>query len=84
MTETMNDLIRAAARRPVDVAQPEPHVAPKVGDVGIGRGGSAAPRSKPVRSNEVVNARLRAGFRVVRSAALRDGLSVDLDNPWGH
>jgi hypothetical protein len=80
MSQSMNDLLREAAGRHVDVAQP--YVAPKIGDIGIGRGGSTAPRSKPARSNEVVNARLRAGFRVVRSAALRDGLSIDLDDPW--
>jgi hypothetical protein len=83
MTETMNDLLRRAAGRDVDVAQlDEPQVAPKVGDIGIGRGGTAAVRVKPASTNEVVNARLRAGFRVVRSAALRDGLSIDLDDPW--
>jgi hypothetical protein len=83
MTETMNDLLRRAAGHRVDVAQPEPHVTPQPGDIGIGRGGSAAVSRRRATTNEVVNARLRAGFRLVRSAQLRDGVSVDLDAPWG-
>jgi hypothetical protein len=93
MTEhaAFNRAIRAAAGHPGDdrweQASPSESwsrgVALKPGDIGVGRGGSAAPHRRRATANEVVNARLRAGFRVVRSAALRDGLSIDLDDPWG-
>jgi hypothetical protein len=78
---SFNDLVRRAAGHRVDVAAPEPDVPLKLGSIGIGRGGAAAVRARAT-SNEDVNRRLRAGFRLVRSAQLRDGVSVDLDDPW--
>ena len=79
---SFNDLVRRVAGHHADVAQPAPHVAPQPGDIGIGRGGSAAVPRRRTTTHEIVNARLRAGFRLVRSAQLRGGVTVDLDSPW--
>jgi hypothetical protein len=88
----MNDLIRAAAVRSVDTAQREPSAVPKPGrivkpgSIGIGRGGTAAVRTKPAPSHALVNARLRRAARIVRDVQLGNGLTFDLgvDDPWGH
>jgi hypothetical protein len=79
MTRSMNDVIRAAAGRSVPALEPEQ---PPAGDI-IGRGvpGPAAFPRRPI-TNAVVNERIRAGARIVRSVQLRDGLAIDLDDPW--
>jgi hypothetical protein len=78
-TQTMNDLLRRAAGRSPsereEVEEREP-----VGDVGIGRGGAAAPHT-PKPTNDQINAAIRlAGHRATRRIDL-DG--VDLTQVFG-
>jgi hypothetical protein len=75
----MNDLIRASLGRTIE---PAPELERPAGDI-LGRrkpGPAAFPR-KPM-TNALVNERIRAGARIVRSVQLRDGLNLDLDDPW--
>jgi hypothetical protein len=82
----MNDLIRQAAGRRVDVAPPEAGPSPKVGDLGGGRGGTAGPRRRTVADHAEVNARIRRAARIVREASLPGGVNLNLDSfdddPW--
>jgi hypothetical protein len=77
--EAFNRLVRIAAGRDVPAA---PELERPVGDFGGGKGGSAMPRQRAT-SNADVNRRIRAGARIVRDVQLRDGLMLDLDDPFG-
>ena len=80
MTSTaFNDAIRRAAG--YGSAPPPPAPERPIGHLSIGRGGTGTPHPRPT-SNEEVNRRLRAGFRVVRDVQLRGGLAINLDDPW--
>jgi hypothetical protein len=79
----MNDLIRRAAGRRVVASPVESEPPPKLGSIGIGRGGGSAARPRPATPNAEINRRLRLGARIVRDVQLGDGLTIDLDNPWG-
>src|SRR5262249_38431972 len=76
-----SNAIRAAAGRGPERGPAEQEPERVEGDLGIGRGGAAA--ASPRRTtNALVNERIRAGARIVRSVQLRDGLALDLDDPW--
>jgi hypothetical protein len=75
---SMNDLIRAAAGRPTHAA-PEPEPTPP-GDLGGGRGGSAMPTRHTPSAD--FGERIRKASRVARATTLRDGINIDLDDPW--
>ena len=81
MSDAFGDALRRATGRPV--ALDETQDEPRVGDIGVGRGGSAAGRPRrAAATNALINERIRKGARIMRSVQLRDGLSIDLDNPW--
>jgi hypothetical protein len=79
---TFNDVLRrAAGHLPASAVEPEKQ---RDGNLGGGQGGAAARRRpQTVAANAVVNERIRKAARVVRQAALRDGIAIDLDDPWG-
>jgi hypothetical protein len=78
---TMNQWIRRQAGRD-PTPTPELERERPVGDI-VGRGvpGPAAFPRRPV-TNATVNERIRKGAAVVRSVELRNGLTIDLDDPW--
>jgi hypothetical protein len=73
----MNALLRKAAGHGVDVPRRELDE-PKVGSIGIGRGGGSAPARRKTTGDEV-NARLRAGVRLARAVSVPGGVGVNLD-----
>jgi hypothetical protein len=80
----MNAAIRRAAGRSVDVPRRELDV-PKVGSIGIGRGGGSAPARRKTTGDEV-NARIRAGARLARAVSVPGGVRLDdvnLDELFG-
>jgi hypothetical protein len=80
MSDPIGDALRRAAGRVVlDTTE---QIETPIGDIGIGRGGAAAGRPRRATTNALINERIRKGARIVRSVQLRDGLSVDLDDPW--
>jgi hypothetical protein len=81
-----NDLIRQAAGRG-RAAEPELELEPKVGRIGTGvRGSGGTGAGQPLRAaptnHAAVNARIRRGASIVRSATVREGLRVDLEDPF--
>jgi hypothetical protein len=82
MNGSMNALIRRAAG--YDGTVLEPARQQREGLIGVGLGGSSAP-ARRVTTNEQINARIRAGARLVRSVSVPGGVrldSVDVDNLW--
>lgn len=55
----------------------------QIGDIGIGKGGSARARPKAATTNDDVNARIRRGARVARTLTVPDGVAVDVDDLFG-
>jgi hypothetical protein len=73
VTFDMNELIRAAAGRgPVEPPGPAPE---RVGNIGIGRGGAAAPARRS--TNAAINERIRAGARLARGFTAPGGVHLD-------
>jgi hypothetical protein len=74
LTDAMNRLIRSAlGREPA----PEFEREPSVGDLGLGRGGSAGPPPRTASSNADLNGRLRAAATITRAASVAGGVSLD-------
>jgi hypothetical protein len=82
--DDFNSLLRQAAghARPFEHRDPPTQV--RVGDIGVGRGGSAG--LPPQRTdNDAVNAAIRQGATIVRQASVRNGVNLT-DVPadiWG-
>lgn len=77
-----NAIVRAALGRGALPPTRELEHDPPVGDlIGRGKPGPAVMRPRPM-SNANVNDRIRRAARIVRDVQLRDGLAIDLDDPW--
>jgi hypothetical protein len=76
------DAIRRAAGHRLVAGQPdEPET--KFGDLGGGRGGTAAGRPRPALSHADLNRRIREGARLARQFTIPDGVRLedfDLDD----
>jgi hypothetical protein len=79
----MNDLIRAAAgRAPVGPPGPAEPTPERVGNIGIGHGGAAAPARLSTRA--AINDRIRDAARVARAFTVPGGVSLgDVDDLFG-
>jgi hypothetical protein len=81
--ESFNAAVRAASGRAGVAPQSEPSAAPRVGQIGIGRGGGSAEPPRP-STNELVNERLRRAARLARTFTIPGGVTVEaLDDLFG-
>jgi hypothetical protein len=83
VTFDMNELIRAAAgRAPAESSGPPEPTPERVGNIGIGRGGAAAPARLSTKA--VINDRIRHAARIVRTFTVPGGVSLgDVDDLFG-